>query len=173
MKFANAPSLLFFIAVFCFSSHRSSAQFSLPFDSTSNLYVLKGQRATEIACKKKVAKIIQVWLAEKQVYPPMVFSTIHRDKRYFVIKGLTEVPSKKGIHPVSFKLEVTLGRKAFGYRFDNFYFEDIKLSLEDWVQKYEASGNERNAANIKLVSGEIESYVFLTLELLTNKINDQ
>ena len=163
---------LFIIILAFFLSSDLAAQYKLPYDSTAKLVVLKGTKPVDVRCKKKIMKAVHQWVNEKQVYPPLVMSTIHQSKHSIITKGVFEVPSKKGIHPLSFKLELTVGKKSIYYRFDNFYFEDISLSLEEWLKKY-AEGNERNRENANMVGKELDSYVFLSLQLLQNKINDQ
>ena len=160
--------LSFFVFV---STQTMTAQTSLPLDSAENLVIYRGTKSIDPSSKKRSIAIIKAWASQKKMFPPMVFSVIHETKSLIILKALTEVPGPKGLHPISFKLDIVLSRKAFGYRADYFYFEDINLSLEEWLKKYESSDNKRHVKTVEMIAKGLESHVFLSIEDLKNQIN--
>jgi hypothetical protein len=155
------------------SAQLTTAQKAFPLDSTENLVIYRGEKSINACGKKKSIAVIKSWAGEKKMFPPMVFSVMHESKNRIVLKALTEVPSAKGLHPISFKLDIVVSRKSFDYRADYFYFEDIKLSLEEWLKKYALSDNERYIKMVDLVGKGLGSHIFLTLEDLKSQINKQ
>jgi hypothetical protein len=117
--------------------------------------------------------IIKTWSGKRMVFPPMVFSVIHESKNRIILKALTEVPSQTGLNPISFKLDIMVSRKSFDFRADNFYFEDITLSLEEWIKKYGSSDSDRHKKTVDVIGKGIGSHVFLMLEDLKSEINKQ
>ena len=140
-------------------------------DSTENLVIYQGKKVIEANSKKKSIAIIKAWAGKRMIFPPMVFSVFHESKDRILLKALTEVPGPKGLHPISFKLDIIVSRKYLDYRADYFYFEDIKLSLEEWLKLYETSDNERHRKTVDMVGKGIGSHIFLMLEDLKNQIN--
>jgi len=168
------PLYVALVSALVFSSIQAGwAQTILPMDSAEGLIIYQGNKVITPSSKKNTLAVISAWAGEKQVFPPMVFSTINQSKSRIVLKAVTEVPSLKGLHPISFKLDILVSRKSFDFRADNFYFEDITLSLEEWLKKYGSSDNERHIKNVDMISKEIDSYIFLTLEDLKKRINSQ
>lgn len=121
--------------------------------------------------KKKIMASMNIWVSGRLEYPPMVFSVIETGKDSLVLKAVTEVPSSKNIHPISFKLILIPKKKSFDFYASGFYFEDIRLSLESWLDKYSVAENERNQRNVELITKGIESHIFMSMNLLVEKIN--
>ena len=151
----------------------AAAQTILPLDSVENLIIFHGQKPINPTGKKKSFAVVKAWAGERMTFPSMVFSVIHQSKNQIVLKVVTELPSAKSIHPVSFKFDLVVSRKSVAYRADYFYFEDIKLSLEEWLKKYASSDNERHIKNVDIISKGLDSHIFLMLEDLINRINKQ
>lgn len=157
------------IAVFHLLLMDLSAQTTLlPTDSVSGEIVFTGKRSDKVRSKKKKMEGMIEWVSKPVSYPPMVFSIISSSNDTLIVKGVTEVPSIKGIHPISFKLELVSVKKGFRFRASKFYFEDIKLSLQEWLDKYATSENKRNQRNVELITKGVESHIFLSM----NQLND-
>ena len=87
--------------------------------------------------------------------------------------GVTEVPSVKHLHPISFDSRIVIEKKAFQIDATNFYFEDISLSLESWVEKFKDSDNPRHIKNTELITKGLDSHIYLTIKNLKETINNQ
>ncbi|HAW51873.1 MAG TPA: hypothetical protein DCX54_06020 [Flavobacteriales bacterium] len=149
------------------------AQTSFPLDSVSGLVTYRGIKHVDPLCKKKSMAVVKTWAGKRMVFPPGVFSVIHESKNRLILKALTEVPGPKGLHPISFKLDIMVSRKSIDFRADNFYFEDITVSLEEWIKKYGSSDSERHKKMVEVIGKGIGSHVFLMIEDLKNEINKQ
>ena len=171
MKFRGYLFVTLFSALLIVSFQTITAQSIFPMDSTENMVIYRGKKDLDPVGKKKSMAIIKAWAGERMVFPPMVFSVIHESKERIILKALTEVPSQKGINPISFKLDIAVSRKSFDFRADNFYFEDITLSLEEWLKKYESSDSERHIKMVNLIGKGLGSHIYLALEDLKNQIN--
>ena len=111
------------------------------------------------------------WSSERLQYPPMVFSVIRSTADSLELKAITEVPSAKGIHPISFRFILIPGKRIYHFRASEFYFEDIRLSLEAWFEKYEQADTARRKRNLELISQGIESHIFLSMNDLAELID--
>ena len=161
------PLLLFMLTL------GAVGQKSLPLHPETGKVYYEGARKVKPKSKKKIYKKIEAWSAKKQDFPPIVFSTISSSKDSIRLKAVTEVPSSKRLHPISFKITLVVKKQSFLFIADGFYIEDINLSLDEWLEKYSASENERPIKNrVPIVKG-IDSHVFLTFENLKKIINNE
>ena len=149
------------------------AQKILPINPETGKIYYSGNRDVKPRCKKKIYKRTEAWASDRQGFPPAVFSISKSAKDTLWIKVVTEVPSIKHLHPISFDTRIIVGSKNFQFTAQNFYFEDINLSLETWVEKFENSSNERHIKNTALITKGLDSHVFLTIENLKRIINNQ
>lgn len=142
------------------------SQDALPINEETGLITLEGSRKVDEKSKKKILEGMNSWVGKKLDYPPMVFSIISSDKSRIEVKALTELPSSKGLHPVSFRLVLIPGKRKFDFVANQFYFEDINLSLEQWYEKYGESTNERHNRNNELITTGLESHIFMSMNNL-------
>ncbi len=116
---------------------------------------------------------MNAWASRKLEYPPMVFSVIETGKDTLMLKAVTEVPSMKKLHPVSFRLILVPGKRKFDFRASEFYFEDIKLSLEQWLDKFKDSENSRHQRNYELITSGLDSHIFLSMNKLAEEFKEK
>lgn len=150
--------------------HAVFSQIDLQRNPNTGEICLTGARAVQLRSQKKIMNEILSWSSARLDNPSMVFSIINSSEDSLVLKGLTEVPSSKGIHPISFRLVLLPGKKSFSFRADKFYFEDIKLSLQEWLDKYKASENSRSQRNVELIVQGVNSHIFLAMNHLADNI---
>jgi len=168
-------NIIGFILVSLFMSFSAQvlAQKSFPVHPETGKVFYGGNRNVTPYCKKKIYKRAVAWASEKQTFPPAVFSISKSTKDTLWIKAVTEVPSIKHLHPISFDIRIVVGKRSFQFTAQNFYFEDITLSLEAWIEKFEDSDNQRHIKNSELITKGLDSHVFLTIENLKKNINNQ
>jgi len=160
------------VFLFIFMVNAGFGQTSLPKDKTGKI-VFIGTRSIEMRSKKKIMAAMEDWVAKKLAYPPMVFSVIEVSKDTLMVKAVSEVPSAKELHPISFRLVLVPKKKSFWFRASEFYFEDIRLSLEKWLEKYGESTNKRQQRNVEMISKGIDSHVFLSMKELVSIFNNK
>ena len=88
-----------------------------------------------------------------------------------MVKAVTEVPSVRELHPISFRLILVPKKKAFWFQASEFYFEDIRLSLEKWLEKYDKSTSERHERNVEVITKGIDSHIHLSMNELVSIFN--
>ena len=154
-------------------SKSTMSQQSFPIDPESGNVYYEGTKRVLPKSKKKIFKRVVFWASKKQDFPPAVFSTIYSSNDTLIIKVVTEVPSAKRLHPISFKSRIVVSKQSFSFTAEHFYFEDVKLSLDQWLEKYADSENERHKKNLTLITKGLDSHVFLTFENLKKIINNE
>lgn len=161
-----------FILIFYFSllSHEVFSQKDFQRNPNTGEIYIAGFREVKVKSQKKIMNAILSWSSARLDNPAMVFSVISSSEDSLILKGMTEVPSSKGIHPISFRLVLHPGKKSFSFRADKFYFEDIKLSLQEWLDKYKTSENSRSKRNVELIVQGVNSHVFLAMNHLAENI---
>jgi hypothetical protein len=147
------------------------SQYDLPIDPQTGKVVFTGNRSIEMKSKKKIMLAMEEWVSKKLPYPPMVFSVIEASKDTLMVKAVTEVPSLNELHPISFRLILVPKKKAFWFQASEFYFEDIRLSLDKWLEKYGTSTNKRHVRNVEVITKGIDSHVFLSMKELVSIFN--
>lgn len=131
---------------------------------------ITGFRAVNVTSQKKIMNQLLAWSSVRLDDPSMVFSIINSSADSLVLKGMTEVPSSKSIHPITFRLVLLPGKKTFSFRADKFYFEDINLSLQQWLEKYGTTENSRSKRNVELIVQGVNSHIFLAMNNLAKNI---
>ena len=162
----------FFIFLFL-GSTSIFAQKIMPVHPETGMVYYEGTKKVKPKCKKKIYKKTEMWASEKLAFPPMVFSTISTSKDTLRLRAVTEVPSAKRLHPISFNLTIVAKKQSYFFIAGGFYIEDINLSLDDWLKKYADSENERILKNKDLLTKGLDSHVFLALEDLKKIINNE
>ena len=161
-----------FFSVFLLFSTFVVAQ-SLPVDPETGMVKYVGKRQVKPRCKKNTMKGMVEWSSAPLQFPPMVFSTIESDKDTLMLKAVTEVPSSNGLHPISFRLILVPGKKTFTFIASEFYFEDIRLSLDSWLKKYADTENKRSQRNVGLIIKGLDSHIFMSMNNLAETINNK
>lgn len=133
--------------------------------------VFEGSRKLNVRSKKKIMAGMVEFSSKKLDYPPMVFSVINNSGNVLELKAVSEVPSTRSLHPISFRLVLTAHKKEVRFHAGEFYFEDIRLSLNKWLEKYGDSENKRNQRNVEVVYRGIESHVMMSMNELAKHIN--
>lgn len=147
------------------------AQTELPREGKTGSVVISGKQHVKKRCKRKIMKEVVVWSNKNVESVSMVFSTIKEGKDSLWLRGVTEVPSMKNLHPISFQLIISVSKKTVHYSATNFKFEDINLTLDEWLDKYGDSENERHQKNVEYISKGVESHIFLAMSDLSEKVN--
>ena len=111
------------------------------------------------------------WVSASVESPPTVFSIIRSSADSLEVKAVAQVPSAHGLHPISFRLILVPFKNGFRFRASEFYFEDIRLTLETWLAKYGESQNDRNQKNVVMITKGISSHILLAMTNLAEKIN--
>lgn len=169
MKSIFRLSILSVIFSLFFLSGR--AQKALPVNEKTGRIYYEGTKKVSLKSKKKMMAIMKDWTSSTIDYPPMVFSVISASKDTLQLKAVTEIPSKNGLHPISFRLKLVPQRNAFWFSATEFYFEDIRLSLEKWLEKYSDNGNDRNKRNVEVISSGVDSHIYMAMNKLMERIN--
>ena len=162
----------FLFSLFILFSVQLSAQ-TLPADPVTGKVKYEGNRKVKPWCKKKIMKGMVSWTSVSQQFPPMVFSVIESGKDSLMVKAVTDVPSLRGLHPISFRLILIPGKKTFTFVASEFYFEDIRLSLDTWLKKFADSENKKNQRNVELIIKGLDSHVFMSMNNLAESINNK
>ena len=167
----NFISVVFLFYLFLSTSGYLFSQIQLPVNAATGLIEFSGKTKVNRRSKKKIMKITKEWTSTKLQNPGMVFSTAKTTKDSLWLKAMTEIPSMKHLHPVSFDLLLVVERKHFYYRATNFKFEDIDLTLDKWLEKYAHSDNERHQKNVDFITKGVDSHIAIAIRSLKEKIN--
>ena len=174
--FAMVNSIMRFLSAFLLSllllSTLLSAQ-TLPVDSTTGMVKYEGKRKVKPRCKKKIMKELVAWTSVSHEFPPMVFSVIESSKESLMVKAISNVPSARGLHPISFRLVLVPTKRGFNFTATEFYFEDITLSLDTWLKKYDDTDNKRGQRNVELIQKGLDSHIFMSMNDLAESINNK
>lgn len=165
------PMKYFLTITFCLFIYAGvKAQVELPVDTSTGLITYQGVKNYPKKSQKKLMKAFQDWQATYDDFPRMNWLDIRFSEDSVIMMNMIQIASVKHLHDLHFNMELHIEKKRITYRVDDFFFNDIGLSLDDWLNKYKGSDNPRHQQNYKRLTEAVDSCISLLIKSMNDHI---